>query len=235
MKLTHWTLSACLAAVFATGLTACNNAEMGNSVDVNQSAIYFDYNLTGYEDMEEVTLRLQYRFAGPNGTTLLLNEPSQVTLDGVVLKADSSKMSGVYYEVIKPKGAFTGQHTIVFTDHNKKNYTEKFSFAPFAVKYNLPDTIKRENLVIHLEGVKALDYVSVLFTDTVFTNSGLNRVDTVKNGELVIKKADLDKLASGPVYLDLFKEEDAPIEDGTAEGGKFSKVFSARKAFLLVD
>jgi hypothetical protein len=235
MILKQWLKLTAIITGTAFFLMACTNAEIGNGADVNQSTIYFDYHLTGEEDTENVTLRLQYRFAGPNGTTLLLNEPSQVTLDGVVLKADSSKMNGVYYEVMKPKDAFTGEHTITFTDHDKKSYTEKFTFSPFSIKYNLPDTIKREDLLINLEGLSLVDYVNVLLTDTVFTNNSVNRVDTVKNGVLVITKADLDKLATGPVYLDLFKEEDAPIENGTAEGGKFSKVFSARKAFLLVD
>ncbi len=216
-------------------LMACNNAEIGNGADVKQSAIYFDYYLTGEEETENVTLRLQYRFAGPNGTTLLLTAPSQVTLDGVLLTADSSKMNGVYYEVMKPREAFAGEHTIVFTDHDNNTYTEKFTFSPFSIKYNLPDTIKREDLVINLDGLNQTDYVTILLTDTVFTNSGVNRVDTVKNGELMITKADLGKLAPGPVYLDLFKEEETEIENGTAEGGRFNKVFSARKAFFLMD
>lgn len=235
MKLRNGALYILSAAVLLSGITACNDAEIGNSVDVNQSTIYFDYNLTGYEDIEEVTLRLQYKFAGPNGTTLLLTDPSQVTLDGVVIKPDSTKMSGVYYEVIKPKDKFTGDHVIEFTDHNKKTYTEKFSYTPFGIQYNLPDTITTERLVINLTGLKPIDYVNVLLTDTVFTNSGVNRIDTVKNGELIITKADLDKLTKGPVYLDLQKEENLPVKNGTNEGGKFNKHFSARKAFLLVE
>lgn len=228
----QWTTTIVITAFF---LTACNNTEIGKGADVKQSAIYFDYYLTGEEDMENITLRLQYRFAGPNGTTLLLTAPSQVTLDGVTLTADSSKMNGVYYEVMKPKNTFAGEHTIVFTDHDNHSYTEKFTFSPFGIKYNLPDTIKREDLVINLDGLQPTDYVTILLTDTVFTNSGVNRVDTVKNGELVITRTDLDKLAPGPIYLDLFKEKEDEIENGTAEGGRFNKVFSARKAFLLVD
>lgn len=235
MKRTYRTLFTVTAIFLLTGFMACTNAEIGNGADVKQSTIYFDYHLTGEEETENVTLRLQYRFAGPDGTTLLLSAPSQVTLDGEVLKADSSKMNGVYYEIMKPKEAFTGEHVIVFTDHEKNTYTEKFRFSPFTFTYNLPDTIRRENLVINLGGLEPVDYVSVILTDTVFTNSGVNRIDTVKNGALVLTRDDLDKLASGPVYLDLFKEEEKPIENGTPEGGKFNKVFSVRKAFLLVD
>src|SRR5689334_16427648 len=92
--------------------SSCTSNEIGNAKDVNPETIYFDYRVWGDEDAGYITTRLQYRFAGPNGTTLLLENPSKTELDGIAIKADSSKMSGAYYEVTKPVKEFTGQHAI---------------------------------------------------------------------------------------------------------------------------
>src|SRR5215813_15531708 len=118
-----------LFLLFAVTLIAsCTSNEIGNSKDVNPESIYFDYRIWGDEDAGYITARLQYRFAGPNGTTLLLENPSKAEFDGVAIKADSSKMNGAYYEVTKPVKEFAGKHTIVFTDRDGKQYKEEFNF-----------------------------------------------------------------------------------------------------------
>jgi hypothetical protein len=59
---------------------------------------------------------------------LVLNEPASVSLDGKEIPADSSKLTGAFYEVMDPVNNFSGNHSIVFTDVNKKKYEEEFSF-----------------------------------------------------------------------------------------------------------
>src|ERR1051326_7045639 len=99
-------LSGCL--VFC--LVACNDVEIGKAKDVDPESIYYDYKISGEEGRDYAIVKLQYRFGGPNGTTLVLDEPSKVTLDGVVLKVDSAKYSGAYYEVTKPIDSLKGKH-----------------------------------------------------------------------------------------------------------------------------
>ena len=62
-------------------LFACTSNEIGNSKDVNPDAIYFDYKIWGEEGNENVTVKLQYRFGGQNGTTLTMEDPAKVELD----------------------------------------------------------------------------------------------------------------------------------------------------------
>src|SRR6187397_2623725 len=112
-------------------LFSCTSNEIGNSKDVNPEAVFFDYEVWAEEDKEDVTVNLQYRMGGKNGTTLVLDEPSKVILDGEQLKVDSAKVTGAYYEVQRPLASFTGKHTINFTDVNNKEYNEEFAFTPF--------------------------------------------------------------------------------------------------------
>ncbi|HEY5773106.1 MAG TPA: hypothetical protein VIS75_10775, partial [Chitinophagaceae bacterium] len=95
-------------------LFSCTSNEIGNSKDVNPGAVFFDYEVWAEEGKEDVTVNLQYRMGGKNGTTLVLDEPSKVILDGEQLKVDSAKVTGAYYEVQRPLGAFMGKHVINF-------------------------------------------------------------------------------------------------------------------------
>jgi hypothetical protein len=49
---------------------SCTSNEIGNSKDVNPDAVFFDYEVWAEEGKEDVTVNLQYRMGGKNGTTL---------------------------------------------------------------------------------------------------------------------------------------------------------------------
>jgi hypothetical protein len=220
--------------LFSTLLfAACSSNEPGSSKDVNPETIWFDYQVWGEEGNNDMTVMLQYRFAGENGTTLVLNEPSKVELDGELIKAGSSKMTGAFYEIIKPVNEFTGKHLITFTDINKKQYKEEFSFKPITLMTQIPKEIKRSDLVFELDGLNPVDYVRVLLTDTAFTSEGINRVDTVKNGRVLISKKDLETVVNGPVHLELYKEDEKRVKNGTRVGGRLSISYGLKREFTL--
>jgi hypothetical protein len=214
-------------------LAACTSNEIGSSKDVNPETIFFDYKIWGEEGNDNLTVMLQYRFGGQNGTTLTVDKPGKVELDGEVVRVDSSRMSGAYYEVQKPIASFAGQHIITFTDVNKKQYSEPFSFQPFSLRTKLPATISRGDFVFELDGLEPEDYVRVLLTDTSFTSEGINRIDTVKNGRLIINKAELENLANGPIHLELSKEIEKRVKNGTNEGGRLSVTYGVKREFIL--
>jgi hypothetical protein len=214
-------------------ITSCSSNEIGNSKDVNPESIYFDYRVWGDEESGYITVKLQYRFAGPNGTTLLLQEPSKVTLDGADIQADSSKMSGAFYEITKPVSDFAGRHTIVFINAEQKEYKEEFSFYPISLKTTIPAVINRADLVFELDGLAPKDYVRVMMTDTASFSEGISRIDTVTNGRIVITKADLASLANGPVHFEISKEDEKRVKNGTREGGTLSVSYELKREFEL--
>jgi hypothetical protein len=216
-------------------LVSCTSNEIGNIKDVNPESIYFDYRVWGDEESTDITVKLQYRFAGPNGTTLLLEAPSKVEFDGVAIKADSSKMNGAYYEVSKPVKAFAGKHSIVFTNINGKQYKEEFSFQSLGMKTKMPATVKRGNLVFDMDGLAPKDYVHVMLSDTASFSEGIDRIDTVKNGRITITKAQLKNLVNGPIHLEFSKEDEKRIKNGTREGGKLSISYELKREFELKD
>ncbi|MBS1921508.1 MAG: hypothetical protein JST17_14760 [Bacteroidetes bacterium] len=228
-------LSTIIAFFFVLAFISCTSNEIGNSKDVDPQSVYFDYKIWGEEGKDNVTVLLQYRFAGPNGTTLVLDDPANVELDGKQIPVDSSKLTGAYYEVSVPLKDFIGKHSIVFTDLDKKQYKEEFEFHPIILKDQLPDTVHRADLVFNLTGLYPLDYVRVLLTDTAFSSVDINRVDTVRNGRIIISKEDLKKVVNGPVYLEFSKEEEKPVKSSTREGGHLSLSYGIKRDFTLRD
>ena len=216
-------------------IASCNSNEIGSGSDVNPESIYFDYKIWGEEGNDHFTVMLQYRFAGPHGTTLLLEEPSKVELDGVLITADSSKMTGAYYEELKPINEFSGKHKIVFTDMNGKTFTESFSFSPITIRSPIPGELKREDLVIGLDGLDSIDFVRVLMMDTTFESMGINWIDTIRNGTLTISKELLRNVVNGPIHLELYREVERPLKERTKEGGRLSITYGLKRDFVLMD
>ncbi len=216
-------------------LVSCNSSEIGNSKDVNPEAVYFDYKVWGDEEGSEMIVKLQYRFGGKDGTTLLLNEPSNVSFDDEPIEADSSKWDGAYYEVRRPVKDFDGKHTIIFTDLNRKQYKEEFDFRAISLAAEPPRQISRGDLVFELQGVDPEEYLHIMLSDTSFHSNGIDRIDTVKNGRLYISATDLGRLKNGPVRLEIYKEAEKKIKNLTPEGGLLSISYRVRREFELKD
>lgn len=214
-------------------VVSCTSSEIRNQEVVSPDAIYFDYQVNGEEADGYVTVLLQFRVGGRYGSTMELEKPSHVELDGEALKQNRAPMTGAFYEIMKPVREFTGKHVITFIDINKKRYREEFNFQPVSLLTTIPETVERGDLSFEMEGLSPIDYVRVILTDTAFRSEGINRLDTVKDGRVLISKADLRSLVDGPVHLELYKENDKPVRDKTLEGGKLSISFGLYRDFRL--
>lgn len=223
----------CLGSVIL--LASCSSNEISSIKDVNPDAVYFDYQVWAEEGKDDATINLQYRMGGKNGTTLVLDEPSKVSLDSEQLNVDSATLTGAYYEVQRPIVSFTGKHTITFTDLNKKEYKEEFEFTPFTLEPDVPATVVRGDLVFNFKGLDPIDYLSVILTDTSFTSKDINDIDTVKNGRLVITADRLSALTNGPINLQFIRELDKPVKNGTKEGGRLYISYGLKREFELTD
>ena len=224
-------LAACSIIII---LSAC----IGNPVnekEIGAESIFFDYKISGEEGNDSVTVMLQFRLGGPYGPTIGIDEPGNVRLDGELIPADSSSLTGPFYQVTKHIKQFTGKHSIVFTNINNKKYKENFSFKPFSLMTRIGDTIPRKQMVIDLSGLDKEDYVRILLTDTSFAGDGVNRLDTVINNQLIIYRDDLSKLENGPIQLELIREYESEIENSTWVGGFISIVYNLRREFFLKD
>lgn len=203
--------------------------------DIDPDAVWFDYQVGGEEGNDSVTIKLQFRYNGETGETIALDGSARVTLDGELIKPENSKMTGAYYELRRPVATFTGKHTIVFTGIDGRKFKEEFMFRPLSLASTIPDTIQRADIIFQWNGLNDMDYVRILMTDTVFTSDGIDRLDTVRNGQLIITAADLAQLANGPVHMELIREDIREVENGTFEGGRIAITYGLKREFILED
>ncbi len=222
-------------AVLTVTMAACTDEVKERGKDGGSASIYFEYSIVADEDQPDVVCKFQYRLGGPDGEAVLLDGPAGVQLDGQALSPDSAKYSGVYYEVARPKDSFVGRHTIVFTGPDKKQYREEFSFQPFSLAEELPERLNRTPFTIRLANFPAeATEMRLSLSDTSSRpDSGVNEDILVRNGEIPVTEAMLNRLSEGPVMLYLERLERRAPRAGTPEGGQILQQYSLSRAFEL--
>lgn len=197
--------------------------------------IYFDYKISAEEGYDNLTVHLKYRDGVKSGEAHTPAILEKVILDDETLSPDSSKMGGTFYEIQKPINTFTGKHTITFITKNKKEYKEEINFSPMVLTTEIPADIHREDLILNFSGLEDEDNIRLLLTDTSFFNDGINRIDTVRNNQLILTKKDFEKLANGPILLEFVREFERPINTSSASGGRLRINYTLRRSFNLQD
>ncbi len=214
---------------------SCKNDKREPVAKGEGSNIYFDYEINGEEGFDKLTILARFRDGGQSDNTITLQEPAKLELDGELFPVDSAGLSGTFYELNKPLDSFAGKHIITFTDNDKKTYDEEFEFAPMRLDNPTGDTLRRGNISFKLTGIDENEFVRVIMTDTTFLNEGVNKRFAVINGQINLSAIDLNKLADGPVQLELIKEENHPVKDATELGGSLKIRYVIRRSFFLTE
>jgi hypothetical protein len=88
---------------------------------------------------------------------------------------------------------------------------------------------------LQFEGLEKEDYLLVLMTDTSFPGKGINRVETIRNGRLIISPAELQQLTPGPVQILFTRERERPLQNGTNSGGRLAITYRLSREFILLE
>lgn len=220
--------------VFLTVLTLFTSC-VNQAEDEDTGAIYFDYMVWGDEETGLVTVKLQFRRHDRNGMALRLEKPAGVELDGQPLLPDSTKFNGVYYEMISLASEFGHRHSIAFTDNKGKKYTTSFDFPLMFLKTPTPSILARDHLDLEMEKGGNRGRIRVVLTDTSFYGSGIEKIDTAGDDHVFITREELSRLKNGPVYLEIFREEEVPLEEFTGAGGRLWLMYQLKREFMLQD
>ena len=220
---------ACLLLCLTIG---CSSNEIGNSKDVNPQTIFVRYSVFGEENNDSVTCRAQFRFAGEDGTTLLLNEPSNIRLDGMEIGVDSSAAMGALYEKKFKTALFAGSHAWRYTDGEMNSYPSGFAFTPFRLISPLPSAVSRkDSLLIELNGLPNGTFITTALSDTSSSTDDLILKYKIDDGRFTIPPSVWQKLSPGPVAVQISNTIDTtlPIGERPAEGGRISVSYSLQE------
>jgi len=210
-------------------MSACSSNEIGESKDVAQDKIYQDYSISYSEGDSNAEIYCQFRFAGKNGTTLVLNKPSEVQFDGEKLPVDSAAASGAYYRVYKPAGNFFTKHTIIYTNTDDKKFENSFSFDNFKL-VNVPAAVSKKhdfNLSFEAPALLADDYIEIGASNTDSSFS-VTHTATDKGNFITIPAKELKRQKVKELTLEATIYRKIPLQQSTSEGGQMHTRFTLK-------
>ncbi len=137
-----------LAIVAVSFISSCASNEIGHSKDVNQDEINQGYSIYYNQVNKAAEITAFFRFAGPNGTTLILDKPSTVNLNGEELNLVESDSRGAYYSKVFEDVIPDREYELVFSDINGEIYTNRVKWknikvdsVPLSIESNHDDLI----------------------------------------------------------------------------------------------
>jgi hypothetical protein len=223
MKMKKYYNSIFFAAIL---FCACTNTEIADSSAIDPSAIALDYELNFSEGKDYLTLKTKFRVGGNNGTTLVLNKPSKVTLNNNSGKLDSSNAEGAYYYWDIP--TTPANYKIDYTDKNGKILSNSFNFNGFKLTNPLPTNFSSaNNFVISLEGIANNNNVTIGLRDTAKNDIDLNL--PVINNQITISKTEIQKLKRGPITVNIGYRKSEPIKETNAQGGTLEYYYNLKQ------
>lgn len=200
-------------------LFSCRDKEVKSSGSVDSDRLFLDYTIWAEEEKENVTCRFQFKLDDAEGEALRIDPPGRVELDGRPVPADSTKFMGFYYELNIPVDSFAGRHTILFTGTDGKQVKQEFEFQPFALAEELPQPVERAAFTIRLSGLPNRQTpLRLLLLDTSLATEDVNDMVGVANGQLQVEPAMLDRVADGPINLEISREDEFPITNRPGKG-----------------
>jgi hypothetical protein len=219
MTIKHFLAGICIISA----MISCTSSETGDSKDVAQDKIYQSYNISYNEGDEKLSATAVFRFAGSNGTTLVLNDPSKIELDSEQIKVDSSKFRGAFYEVARIPAQWFGKHEWKFTDLSKKTYTNEFSFDAF--KWNVPPKSASKSKPLPLNFItSSLGTDGYIEVSTVGSDSSFSYTQgplTIKPFSVSIPVEYLQKQKQSTLTLTATRVQQIKLTQNTIEGGTF--------------
>lgn len=215
--------------VLSICIFSCSSNEIGNSKDVNPETIYLDYAVSYDDGDDSVRCYFQYRFAGENGTTLVLNSPAGVSVDGIDIPVDSNSISGAFYLKNFYAKSFAGKHDIDYTDINGKHHKEQFSFDPVMLTTNIPPNIKRKDVEFKFTGNLSDDFAVITIEDTSVQTVDVHFTASLANGKIIVPSEELKPLTNGPLKIYISKTVTPVFQHPTQEAGIFAVMYGIKE------
>lgn len=217
-------------------VSSCTSNEIGESKDVAQDKIYLQYSIKYSEGNDKASIFAQFRFAGKNGTTLVLSKPSLLAFDNDIIKVDSSAVSGAFYELDKPIANFYGKHHFIFTDINNKKFDNDFYFDSFHL-INVPASASKKqflNIFFQSGPLQPGDHVDIASTNT---DSSFTATQDAGDGGnfVVIPSKELMRQKNNEVKLEATLYRKIKLQQNSAEGGDMEIRYSLKPVTVKLD
>jgi opacity protein-like surface antigen len=220
-----------LAAILFTA--SCASNETAESDTVKQSEIYQTLSVTYDAGDKELSATASFRFGGGTGTTLHLTDPAKVTFDGEEMRLENDIFNGTYYSIDRQED-FKGQYSFVFTDGDKKTYTNSFTYAPISITDYPGDAEKTTGIMVKWDLPLKNNERVYLYVEDNKGNTSWVSTEIVGATSIELTPDKLKDLFPGSVNIYLTREVNSSLTDATHLGGKvFLKYISPKVGLNL--
>ena len=218
----------CLGVIFI----ACKNQSAEKESAVTAENVYGTYLFTVDDAAENVSCLFQFS-RRKNSKGHYLPKNVSVSLDGQPLTADSISIGEVYYEMALPFVHFGGDHVIALKKENGTVLKEELNVKPVRLTSQIPEKLKRADLVFLLEGIEEFDKVQLGLIDTSFTTNDFHLDTVLQSGRLPVHKSQLTAVSNGPLTIYLMVEKRRLLQSDLKGEVLFRYIF--RRETELVD
>lgn len=209
-------------------LTSCAKDESEN---VNQDSIYTIYELYYNTDTDITTARTTFRFGGPTGTLLDLNDPAYVQFEGNNLSYNS--VTGTHK---KDFSGFTTNGTFVYKDLDNNTFTNATGTID-VVSFPAVDTISSGGSYSFVWSGNALaagETMTLTIDGTMGGNFEVFSTSLVGATEIVLSAAKLQNLGIGDASCILQRAyNQSTVAQGTSEGGRMAHWYTTTKTIYI--
>lgn len=213
--------------ISALWLYSCVSGEIADSKDVAQSQIYTKYYISMEEGQKNALVEVVFRFGGSKGTSLILTEPSKVSVNGKKLNGTERFLTGYYYsELLRQPDDY--QYVFDFQDYEGKTYTNHFKLYPVSFK-KIPEFNKNMSTLIELNGPPLVknEKLELVITDT--SGKECKITNSVEGSlSIMVKPEDIKEFNDGDCKVYIIREISAKPENCPEIGGIYSGTFKSK-------
>lgn len=227
------------ALILTAGLfnTACSTDTV-SSKDVNAEAVDQNYVLSYDESTNSTWIYAQYRVGGSTGTTVELNDPANLKINGQT--PSKSSFLGTSYEL--RQSGFVKSATFVYDTGSGQTLTNAIRIEPLILR-------KADQVLAVNAGYTALvDAPNLASNETVVAslvqevqdgqgNSDFaiaNGVYDAAHSQVTFSPSELNKLSNGIGKLQMERQKWAALSQATREGGGISATYALRPVSVTI-
>ncbi len=217
--------------VFAVIIDGCRE-----KTGYKEDELYLDYQITGEEGAEQVSVLVQFRERNSYGPTVELMQGSNIQLDGKALEFNEQTRNGPIYVASKSLNEFKGNHQLIFTDSKGQKYIQDFIFSVFTIAGDsvLKRAIDSAGIVLAVKAIPPIKNIRILMTDTSYAGKEVDKILAINKDQVQIKKKDMTGLKGGPIQLEMIAEYHRIMGGKGQLRGGVNVAYTLRREFIWV-
>ncbi|MEZ4686129.1 MAG: hypothetical protein R3B47_08705 [Bacteroidia bacterium] len=221
-----------LLALALTSLFVLGSCDVEDSADVNQNKIYAVYEAFYNHNTDKTWVVARFRFGGPTGTLLELNDPAEVTFDG-----DKLGWNPLFFGHFKEYAGRISQGTFSYTNvdgdvfNNDLQPTDSIAFQDSftTLRKGQANSIVWEGPLLGPD-----QRVGVFVGSWAWGQDALALQTTEGSNDIVLGIQQMENVTEGNAICYMDRTTEIPVQEGTGEGGVIRATFRAKNKNIEV-